>query len=473
MAAGKETPQVAEVVTGGTGLKHAISRRGVMLAGAGAAIHASSASAQRLASGHEGRELRLPLNLGDPREVVVQRPGFVKNVSRLVNLDPNNQGGAWWTYSTYVTPIEDFFVRNSYPTPRAENESRIHKDTWRLRIHGDAVERELTLTYNDLLKLPSQSIMSTLECAGNGRSMFWEQQGMTSEPTKVTGTGWGLGGIGLAEWQYVPMSQILALVGLKKSAKQALFWSGVDNKESKSGAAGDAGRPVPIETLILRGDACGLAFKMNGHDLPADHGAPVRAIIPGWCGAASTKWLTEIKISSKQFWVRLNTTQHVLIGPNYTPPKPEPGDEFRAASPDKILGQMVTWAPPRSLLTLPLVLEKQPRFPHNYPLDKGELPLLAAGKQKIRGYAWAPQHGVRDVHLRINGGQWQKVRFVDQAPNRYCWQRFTCEWNATAGEHILETRTTDKAGQMQPATVPFNQGGFDFWAIPKFRVRVV
>ena len=59
---------------------------------------------------------------------------------------------------------------------------------------------------------------------------------MVSDPQKVGGTGWGLGGIGQAEWQYVPMSHILSLVGLKKDARQVLFWSGVDNKQNKPGA---------------------------------------------------------------------------------------------------------------------------------------------------------------------------------------------------------------------------------------------
>ena len=413
------------------------------------------------------------MDAGGAREHTIHRPSFVKNVARLINLDPTNQAGAWWNFSTFVTPIPDFFIRNSYPTPRPDLERRIDKKTWQLRIHGDAVERPLTISYDDLVKMPSRSIMATLECAGNGRSLFWEQQNMTTEPTKVTGTGWGLGGVGLAEWQYVPMSYILGLVGLKKSAKQALFWSGVDNAAGTPGVVGDAGRPVPIETLILRGDACGLAFKMNGEDLPPDHGAPVRALVPGWCGAASTKWLTEIKIASHRFWVRLNTMQHVMIGPDYKPPKPDARDEFRGTSADRILGPMVSWAPPRSLLTVPLVLAQQVKHPHNYPLGRGELPVLPKGPQRMRGYAWAPQHGVKQVHVRVNGGGWQRVKLIDEvAPNRYCWQRFEFDWAASPGEHVIETRTTDKARNVQPPTVPFNQGGFDFWAIPRFRVAV-
>lgn len=41
------------------------------------------------------------------------------------------------------------------------------------------------------------------------------------------------------------------------------------------------------------------------------------------------------------------------------------------------------------------------------------------------------------------------------------------------GRHVIETRTTDTTGDQQPETVPFNQGGFNFWAVPKFHVEVI
>jgi sulfane dehydrogenase subunit SoxC len=402
----------------------------------------------------------------------VRKPSnFVKDTSRLVDLNATNQGGQYWRYSTLVTPVEDFFVRNEYATPTAATDPRVDRRHWRLKIHGDAVERPMTLTYDDLVKLPSRSIISNMECAGNGRSLFWEQQGMTEGPSnKVSGTGWGLGGIGCAEWQYVPMSTILALVGLKKTAKQCLFWSGVDGK--KPGTESDTGRPIPVSTLTRNADVIGLAFKMNGNDLTPDHGAPVRALVPGWCGAASTKWLTEIKIASHNFWVRLNSSAHVMIGPSYGPPVPADNDEFRNVKPNGILGKPVTWSPPRSMLTVPLRLAKQPKHPANYPLAPGELPHLPSGAQQVRGYAWAPQYGIKRVDVRIDRSTWQEVEVTDPEINTFTWRRFQFDWDATPGEHVIETRVTDNKGYQQQATVPFNEGGFDFWAIPRFRIAV-
>ena len=451
-----------------------IDRRSLLISaaafGAAAATGARSdpAAAQQAVDAN-----RLPIHRLDARPPARQRPAFHKDLRRLVDLNATNQGGAYWSYDTFITPVDDFFIRNEYATPRPELEPRVNPRTWRLKIHGDGVERPIEIGYEDLLRMPSRSIIATMECAGNGRTLFWEQQDMLADPTKVTGTGWGLGGIGQAEWQFVPMSHILGLVGLRKEAQWALFWSGVDNREGKPGVEGDTGRPLPIRALHQRGGDIGLAFKMNGEDLQPDHGAPVRALVPGWCGAASTKWLTEIKISRHSFWVRLNSKAHVMIGPDYAPPKPRPGDEFRFITEADIRGIAVEWSPPKSLITVPLVLEKQPKFPHNYPLKPGELPTLTAGRQVVRGYAWAPQHGVARVEYRIDGGRWQTATLRPPNLGRYTWVRFDFNWAPTPGRHVVETRVTDRARRVQPERVPFNAGGFDFWAVPKFHVEVV
>lgn len=396
-------------------------------------------------------------------------PSFVKDVGLLTDLNPTNQGGAWWNFDTYITPLEQFYIRNEYPTPRAELDARVDPRHWRLRIHGDAVERPIDIGYDDLLRMPSRSLISVMQCAGNGRSLFWEQQDMLAAPEKVTGNGWGLGGVGLAEWQYVPMSHILGLVGLKPNAKACLFWSGVDGKAPNTES--DTGRPMPIEEIIARADDIGLAFKMNGKPLLPDHGAPVRALVPGWAGGASTKWLTEIKIASHDFWVRLNTIGHANIGPAYPPPVPGPNDEFRFVKPSDVRGVPVAWHVMRSMLTVPFALSKQPQLPPNYPLARGEAPVLPAGRQALRGYAWAPQAGVRRVDVRVNGGLWQEGRLIDPQPNPYTWRRFEIALDPQPGEAVIETRAMDNRGQVQPATVPFNEGGYDFGAIPKFRVR--
>jgi DMSO/TMAO reductase YedYZ molybdopterin-dependent catalytic subunit len=234
------------------------------------------------------------------------------------------------------------------------------------------------------------------------------------------------------------------------------------------------GRPIPAAELFARGDDIGICYRMNGNDLTADHGSPVRLVVPGWGGTAWTKWLTEIRIDTHQHWCRLNTRGEVFIGPDYPAPVVGPTDEFIGGiTAADVKGPMVTWMPIKTTLTVPLVLEKSPSVPANYPLKRGEWPLLKAGRQTMNGYAWAPQHGIRHVEYRIDGGAWERATI--QMPNlgRYTWVRFHFPWNASVGDHTIETRGIDGAGNVQPATVPFNQLGMANGAIPKFKIRVV
>lgn len=391
------------------------------------------------------------------------RRAIVKDDSRVLNIGATVRSGNYWNFKTFMTPVEEFYVRNHYPTPTAETRPVLARENWKLRIHGTSVERPIELSYNDLLGMRSRTIIATMECHGNGRTLFWEQDGLTGQ--QVAGGNWVLGAVGQAEWQYVPMSEIFARVGIKPGARTVLFWSGVDGN--------DMGRPMPYADVVNLQHDMGICFAMNGNPLIPDHGAPVRMVVPGWGGTASIKWLTEIRVTDKRVWCRLNTRGEVYIGPSYQRPEFSASeDEFIGVGPDDIQGPMVTWMPPKSFITVPLVLEKSPSVPANYPLQRGQVPRLAAGRQELSGYAWAPQHGVRQVEVRIDGGAWQRAELRQPNLGKYTWVRFSLPWDATAGQHVIETRTTDNAGTVQPESVPLNSLGMANWAIPKFRVEV-
>ena len=389
------------------------------------------------------------------------RKVFIKDDSRLLNIGATVRSGNYWDFSTYITPIEEFFVRNHYATPIAEAKPVLDPKQWKMKIHGNAVDRSIEINYDDLMKMPSRTVIATMECHGNGRSLFWEQQ----DQMQVAGGNWVLGAIGQAEWQMVPLSHIFGLVGLKKDAKSALFWSGVDGN--------DMGRPMPVADILARADDIGICFKMNGNPLTPDHGAPVRMIVPGWGGTASTKWVTEMRVDNHHHWCRLNTRGEVYIGPTYPVPDIGATDEFMGGiTAADVKGPMVTWMPMKTIITVPLMLEKSPSIPVNYPLKRGEWPRMSAGRQLVRGYAWAPQHGVRHVEYRVDGGNWQRANI--QGPNlgRYTWVRFDFMWDARPGDHVIETRGIDMANNVQTETVPLNMLGMANSAIPKFKIRV-
>jgi sulfane dehydrogenase subunit SoxC len=379
---------------------------------------------------------------------------FAKEEGTTLKVFGTELGTPWYDQTPQVTPHELFFVRNRYASPKVD------PDTWELEVSGDAIESPLTISYDELRAMPSRAQPRVLECFGNGRTVNREQLGYD-----VEGGNWGFSAFSQGEWDYVPIKEILDRVRPTSEARQLLFWSGVDGP--------DTGRPMPMEAVLARPEEIGLAFGLNGLiPLPADHGGPVRALVPGWGGAASVKWLTEIRISSHRFWTRMHTREEALIGENWPREEfDEDADEFLGATPEDIEGQTATWQNTKSFLVLPYTYERS-EPPGRYILAQGEVPKLTAGQRTMRGYANSP-FGIAKVEYSVDGGEtWREARLIEPTNLPYSRVRFEFPWNATAGMHVLATRATDKRGNVQPERVPLNKLGILCNAIAKFKVEV-
>src|SRR6059036_633928 len=186
---------------------------------------------------------------------------------------------------SFITPTESFYVRTHFPIPS------IDRDAWWLRIEGE-VEKPFAINYEELLDLEWKTIPATLECAGNNRSFL--------EP-KVKGVQWGLGAVGTAQWTGVPLSVLLDRAGVKANACEVVLEGAdggiLEDPKSPPGKLHFA-RSIPLDKA--RADVL-LAYKMNGSDLPPEHGFPVRAIVPGWYAVASIKWLQRIIVTDQPF----------------------------------------------------------------------------------------------------------------------------------------------------------------------------
>lgn len=149
---------------------------------------------------------------------------------------------------------------------------------WKLSIEGDGVERPLSLNYDDLWKLPVTTVTRYLEC--DGEECPAVKSGLSRGGVD---TGWGL-----AEWTGVRVSDLLKAAGMKPEAAAVRLVS-IDNSSGE--------RPIPMEKALEEDTL--LAYIMNGEILPADHGFPLRAILPGWTGSANIKWITKIIVSTR------------------------------------------------------------------------------------------------------------------------------------------------------------------------------
>ncbi len=312
-----------------------------------------------------------------------------------------------------ITPNRFFFVRNNSAS------IDIDADAWRLSVEGDAVSRPVELSYQDIRNLPSRTLISYLECAGNHRVMFDLVNGQETD-----GTQWGTGAVGNGEWTGVSLQEVLTRADISDDAVSVLL-IGLDEDSPEEGFR----RVLPVEKA-MHPDTL-LAYALNGEVLPRDHGFPLRVVAPGWVGSSSIKWLGRIVVSSERLWTRNNTASYVLIGDDYQP-------EGQAE------GRVVTTQSVKSALALPWPAE------------------LSAGRHRIHGYAHSPDGPIARVKWSVDSGASWKTAEVQATQPQYSWARFEFIWEAGAGEYTLMTRATDSTGATQPDSVPFNRKGYLF-----------
>src|SRR6202162_3299134 len=182
-------------------------------------------------------------------------------------------------FADYITPIEHFFVRTHVYVPT------VNLNDWRLTVDGE-VATPLTLTMDELKKLPSVEMVSVVECADNGRAF-------TDPP--VPGLQWTNGSVGNGRWRGVRLADVLKRAGIKDSGKEILF----NGADVPIGTMQDFRRSITVKKALDSNTL--LAYEMNGVTLPVKHGFPLRVVAPGWASDSWVKWLTNITVLDKEF----------------------------------------------------------------------------------------------------------------------------------------------------------------------------
>jgi DMSO/TMAO reductase YedYZ molybdopterin-dependent catalytic subunit len=327
-------------------------------------------------------------------------PGMIVREREPVNLE-----FPFSSLSSWLIPNERFYVRNHFAAPQ------IDAGAWRLRVEG-AVARPLDLTLADLRRMPSVTKPLTLECAGNGRVYL---------SPKVRGVAWQLGAVGNAEWTGVPLADLLERAGAKSTAVEIVL-EGADrgsvNDDPKSPGPIAFARSLPI-AKAKRSEVV-LAYEMNGRPLPHDHGAPLRAVVGGWYGMASVKWLTRIVAVERPFDGYWQTFDYSVFRRESGLPVMTPITEMQV----------------KASIARPAVGDVVPRN----------------SVQRIVGAAWAGETGVKSVDVSTDGGKtWAAAKLIDrEAP--MAWRLWEFAWSTptNGGRTNLMARATDTRGQTQP-----------------------
>lgn len=295
-----------------------------------------------------------------------------------------------------------FFVRSHFAVPDVDLKG------FKLTVEGH-VENKLELTLDDLKKMAPVSREIVLECAGNDRVFLVPQ---------ARGLQWGHGAVGQAKWTGVPLGAVLERAKVKAGAGDVVL-IGADK-----GAIADPATPGAINfdrgipLAKAKKDETLLVWNMNDEPLTASHGAPLRAIVGGWYGMASVKWLSRIVVLDKPHAGFFQTFDYSVWE------RPKEG-----------LPQLVpvTAIQPKAVITTPA---------SGAVLKRGE-------KTPIEGFAWAGENMVAKVELSTDGKVWAPTTVEKGKPFGYV--RWRAEIVAQqAGPLKLFARATDDKGNTQP-----------------------
>jgi DMSO/TMAO reductase YedYZ molybdopterin-dependent catalytic subunit len=322
-----------------------------------------------------------------------------------------------------VTPVGLHYLLTHYDIPAVDERE------YTLAVDG-LVARPASLTLDDLRALPAHEVVSTMECAGNGRAKL--------DPRPVSQP-WLQEAIGTGRWRGARLRDVLARAEPGRSATEALF-TGLD-RGVEGGEPQAYQRSVPLE-LALDDDVL-LAYELNGAPLPPQHGFPLRLLVPGWYGMTNVKWLAAITLVDEPF-------------AGY-----QQSHGYRLRQTEDEVGTPVERMLPRALMLPPGV----PEF-----LTRGRT--LAAGKHTLEGRAWSGQAPVAAVDVSVDGGvSWQPAA-LDPELGRWAWRRWTYTWHAAPGVHVLMCRARDASGASQPLEPRWNLGGYANNAVQRLPVVV-
>jgi DMSO/TMAO reductase YedYZ molybdopterin-dependent catalytic subunit len=299
----------------------------------------------------------------------------------------------WEDLDSWITPNERFFGISRY-----QYVPELDPATWRLAIGGQ-VHNPMTLSLEDIRRRPHREVVATLECAGTHGLPFLDA------------------GIGNARWGGTPLADLLREAGIQEDGVDVVF-IGADRGEGEVHGVSiqeNFARAMSIDDAMNSGAL--LTYQMNGQDLPARNGFPLRLIVPGWYGMASVKWLERVEVHPARYMGRFQADEYVTL---------------RSQERNGTTLWTRNAIGPNRLKSVPARVSR------------------VDGAHSIHGAAWGAP--IARVEVSINSGEWREVELDTSNTAEHAWVFWSLNWqDATRGEHQITSRAIDTAGNIQPA----------------------
>jgi len=322
-----------------------------------------------------------------------------------------------------VTPIGLHYLLTHYDIPSVDERA------WRLSVDG-LVGSAQSFSLDDLRALPGHEVVSTMECAGNGRAR------LTPRPVSQP---WLQEAVGTGRWRGVRLRDVLERAAPADGAVEVLF-TGLD-RGVEGGEHQAYQRSLPL-AVAQDGDVL-LAYELNGAPLPPQHGFPLRLLVPGWYGMTNVKWLERITVLDRPFAGYQQAHAY----------------RFRRNEDDE--GEPVTRMRPRALM-----------IPPGMPDFMSRRRFVEPGPCQLEGRAWSGLAPVAVVDVSNDGGAtWNEAK-LEPPPDPSAWCSWSFAWDAREGEHELCCRARDAGGNEQPPEPEWNVGGYSNNAVQRVPVTV-
>lgn len=310
--------------------------------------------------------------------------------------------------AAYVTVQPDFYVRTHGDIPHLD------AATHRLRVEG-RVGTRLDLSMDELRsRFPRRTVTAVMQCAGNRRADMRQVRPVSGDP-------WTPGAIGNAVWAGVALADVLRAAGAEEGEGLHVVFSSLDECEAE-------GERFRYEASIPMAKAMSpevlLAYEMNGEDLAPEHGFPLRAVVPGFAGVRSPKWLAGITVQDRPSDGHVQARDYKLFPPDVT-------------------RETADWSKGVTIYDMPL---------NSAICEPAPYAELKAGPTALRGYAIATARGIVRVDVSSDGGRtWRQAELEHDPGAPWSWTFWETTLDLPEGEHELAVRAWDSAGQTQPA----------------------